>query len=169
MASMQIRTLEQADWESYRTIRLEALAGAPEAFGTSLAEEERMAPEDWQRRLAPGSERVMFGAFLGGQIVGTVGLIREQRAKTCHKGMIVGMYVSPVARGRGVGRLLLQEALQRARAMDGLEQVELAVVSDNHAARQLYLSMGFALYGREPRALRVDGRYYDEDLMVIML
>ena len=32
----------------------------------------------------------------------------------------------------------------------------------------VYLRMGFEVYGTEPRALRVDGRDYDEDLLVMV-
>ena len=45
-------------------------------------------------------------------------------------------------------------------------QIHLSVVSENAAARQLYLSAGFRVYGLDPRALKVENRYLDEDLMV---
>jgi hypothetical protein len=37
------------------------------------------------------------------------------------------------------------------------------------AARRLYESLGFKSFGREPRALLVDGRNPDEDYYVLML
>ena len=42
--------------------------------------------------------------------------------------------------------------------------VQLTVVSENEAARRLYGAMGFVEYGYEKRALKQDGRYYDEVL-----
>jgi RimJ/RimL family protein N-acetyltransferase len=50
-----------------------------------------------------------------------------------------------------------------------VELIQLGVATDNVAARQLYVSMGFEPYGIESRALQVDGRYVDEVLMVKML
>jgi len=47
--------------------------------------------------------------------------------------------------------------------------VQLAVVSENEAARRLYAAMGFVEYGHEKRALKQGGRYYDEVLMVKFL
>jgi hypothetical protein len=38
-----------------------------------------------------------------------------------------------------------------------------------HVARQLYETVGFVVYGREPRALKVGDQYYDEDFMVLDL
>jgi RimJ/RimL family protein N-acetyltransferase len=48
-------------------------------------------------------------------------------------------------------------------------QVKLSVNTENEKAAALYRSLGFEVYGREPRAMRVDGRYHDEDLMLLRL
>jgi RimJ/RimL family protein N-acetyltransferase len=47
--------------------------------------------------------------------------------------------------------------------------VQLAVVSENEAALRLYEAVGFVEYGYEKRALKQDGRYFDEVLMVKFL
>jgi RimJ/RimL family protein N-acetyltransferase len=39
------------------------------------------------------------------------------------------------------------------------------VVSDNREARRLYAGLGFVEYGVEKKALKHNGRYYDEILM----
>lgn len=57
------------------------------------------------------------------------------------------MYVAHEARGRGVGRALLLAAIERARALSGVEQIHLAVTTHNSAARALYVSVGFVAYG----------------------
>jgi ribosomal protein S18 acetylase RimI-like enzyme len=165
---VQIRVLEPADWEAYRAIRLEALANAPEAFAADLEEQRRLAPEDWANRLR-GADSFVLGAFENDRIVGMVGFVRQRGPKLRHKGTVWGMYVSPGCRGKGAGRLLMQELIERARRLDGLEQLTLTVVSDNAPARQLYLSLGFQVYGREPRALKVGERYLDEELMILLL
>ena len=46
---------------------------------------------------------------------------------------------------------------------------KLTVVSENEAARRLYRTLGFIEYGLERRALKQNGRYYDEVLMVKFL
>ncbi len=166
---MQIRPLTLADLEAYKVNRLEALANNPEAFGSDLAESQRLTPEEWANRIAPGPDRLMLGAFLGGQIVGTAGLLRERGAKVRHKATVFGVYVSPSSRRQGVARLLMESLLAHARSLAGLEQIHLAVVSDNVAARTLYERLGFVTYGREPRALQLEGRYLDEDHMILRL
>jgi len=51
----------------------------------------------------------------------------------------------------------------------GVLQIQLCVNADNVRARNLYLSLGFAAFGREPRALRVGDRFFDEEHMVLRL
>jgi RimJ/RimL family protein N-acetyltransferase len=47
-----------------------------------------------------------------------------------------------------------------------VELVQLSVVAGNAPAQRLYASLGFAPYGLEERALKVDGKYFDEVHMV---
>ena len=65
--------------------------------------------------------------------------------------------------------MLLEAAIARARETPGVEQLILAVVTVNTPARNLYLSLGFEPYGREPLALKLGDRYLDEELMVLFL
>ena len=95
--------------------------------------------------------------------------MREERPKVRHKGLIHAMYVAAEYQRRGFGKALMVEAIRRARALGGLEQINLAVVADNIAARTLYLSLAFQVYGLEPRAICVNGKYIDEETMVLFL
>jgi ribosomal protein S18 acetylase RimI-like enzyme len=85
-------------------------------------------------------------------------------AKRAHKGTLWGMYVRPVARGSGLARALVEAVLDHARQR--VELIQLEVVTDNLAARRLYVALGFEPYGIEEHALRVEDRYLDEVLMV---
>nr|WP_314546039.1 hypothetical protein [uncultured Massilia sp.] len=67
-----------------------------------------------------------------------------------------------------MARSLLQALFDHARA-GGVQQVHLAANVENERAAGLDRSMGFVAYGREPRAMRVAERYYDEDLMMLRL
>ena len=112
---------------------------------------------------------MIFGAFDREKLIGSIGLFRIERAKRRHKASIWGMYVSETHRGKGVGRMLLDEAIRAARAMPDVRLVGLSVITVNQAARQLYLNAGFRPYGLEPRSLKVGDRYYDEEHMILEL
>ena len=104
----------------------------------------------------------MLGAFVEDKLVGTARFVRETGRKVRHKGGVFGMYVVPETRGRGAGRALLEKVLDSARQLEGLEQLHLSVSESNAAAKALYLSCGFEVYGAEPRALKIGSRYLNE-------
>lgn len=94
---------------------------------------------------------------------------RESRPKIQHKAHVYAVYVDSVARKHGLGRALMLELIARAKAAPGLEQLMLTVTSSNLPAKRLYESLGFVRYGTEPKAMKLDGEYLDEDLMVLLL
>lgn len=150
----------------FRELRLEALKNSPTAFGSSHHEAARHPLEWFAAELAPEGERLMFGAFTGEQLVGIVGVAREPAAKEHHRAVIRSMYVVPAARGRGVASALLSHALTVADALPGVWQLVLTVTAGNAAAIRLYEAHGFTPYGLLPSSLYVDGRYYDDVLMI---
>ena len=169
--ALGIRALTHEDVPEYRALRLRALREHPEAFGSSYAEG-LARPDSWYAaRIYDPNHPLDFllGAFDDGALVGTLGFSRLEREKDRHKGAFWGMHVAREASGRGVGRALMQAAIARAREQPGLVQIALAVVSENARAVNLYRSLGFDSYGREPRALLVEGRFLDEELMLLRL
>ena len=167
---VRIRLLDETDARQYQALRLSALQHNPEAFGSTYEREVEFPLEQVGERLRPEQDRFVLGAFdEEGELIGMVVFMRETGAKFSHKGNVFGMYVEPESRGEGIGKLLLEELLKRAKRCEGLEQINLAVVSDNIAAKKLYSSMGFTIYGLERKALKWQGRYFDEDWMVLQL
>lgn len=164
----RIRLLTPADASAYRELRLEALRRHPEAFGASLEDEAARSPEALAERLGAGPTNCLFGAFSGPDLVGTAGfVIPNPSAKSRHKGLLVGVYVSPEHRGRATGLALVRTVIEHAKAHVVLLQA--AVGADNAPARRLYDGLGFRQYGLETRALRVGGSYVDEALLVLDL
>ena len=159
---IRVRRLLPEDAARYREIRLEGLRVSPEAFGNTFEVESARPLELFADRIRDSET---LGAFVGAEILGIAGLRVNQGPKESHKGMLVGMYVRPQARNRGVGRRLVEAVIEVARTR-GVELLQLAVVSDNEPARRLYARLGFVEYGIEKKSLKQGGRYTDEVLMV---
>jgi ribosomal protein S18 acetylase RimI-like enzyme len=159
---IRVRRLLPEDVARYREIRLEGLRVSPEAFGNTFEAENARPIELFADRIRDSET---MGAFEGAEILGVAGLRANQGPKESHKGMLVGMYVRPQARNRGVGRRLVEAVIEVA-CTRGVELLQLAVVSDNEPARRLYARLGFVEYGIEKKSLKQGGRYTDEVLMV---
>ncbi|HEY0374173.1 MAG TPA: ribosomal protein S18-alanine N-acetyltransferase [Amnibacterium sp.] len=77
---------------------------------------------------------------------------------------VLTIAVAEAARGRGIGRALLERLLQEATAR-GAAQVFLEVRADNPVATALYVSAGFVAVGRRPHYYKPD----DVDAVVMRL
>lgn len=165
-----IKNITPDEAEDYWSLRLEALRNNPEAFGATYEESVGISIETVQSRIGSSIENYILGAYTeSNSIVGMIGFKREQSIKTKHKGFLWGMYISPAYRNQGVGRSLLEEVLRRSRILEGLEQINLCVVTSNKDARNLYIHSGFEVYGLEKDALIYKGKRFDEEHMVYRL
>ncbi|TFF09841.1 GNAT family N-acetyltransferase [Pseudomonas sp. BCA14] len=158
---MMIRTLVAGDAAAYRALMLEAYGAYPQAFTSSVAERAAMSLNWWEKRVAGPLDRLL-GAFAGEELAGIVGLAFEPREKARHKVTLFGMYVTEAHQQKGLGRQLVEAALDEARRQPGLKVIQLTVTAGNDAAFALYQRCGFIQYGLEPLAVRVGIEYFDK-------
>lgn len=167
---MQIKVLQELDARIYQDVRLDSLRNDPTAFGSSYEREVTFSLETVANRIKPSSDKFVLGAFDDSELLsGIVTFMRNSGMKTRHKCSIYGMYVVPEKRKLGIGRMLMCEIIRRAREIEGLEQINLAVIANNSKAKNLYQSLGFEVFGYEPNALKYENQYYDEELMVLKI
>jgi len=159
---MEIRRLTSADAPAYRMVRLAGLQEMPTAFASSYEDERGWPLSTYEKRLDTKPDRGTFGAFDGPKLIGIVTLVRESMPKLMHKAHIVGMYVLPEARGLSAGRKLLHYAVDLARSIPDIRQINVSANAANAPALRLYESAGFQVFGRERESLCIDGELHDE-------
>jgi cyclohexyl-isocyanide hydratase len=106
-----------------------------------------------------------------GELAGVVSFQREghNREKIRHKGLLFRMYVAAQYSGQGLGRILLDETIRRARQLPTMEQINLTVITTNALAKRQYEKAGFRSFALEKNAIKDDGLYYDEEQMVLFI
>ncbi|BBN96188.1 acetyltransferase [Deinococcus grandis] len=167
MTAVQVRRLTPGDAPAYRAARLAALQADPAAF-MMTAPEFAAQPEDaLAARLAPDAAGVTLGAFVDGQLLGLLTLVRETAPPLAHRVNVYGVSVAPGARGQGLGAALVRAGVALARSWVGVTSLHLAVMDSQDAARRLYERCGFRVWGTQPDAVRRDGRVHAEHWLVL--
>ena len=100
-----------------------------------------------------------------GRIAGWVKLTPATHLRSNqHVKMIGGLAVDPEHQGGGVGRILVEAAVERAR-QQGARKVSLRVLGGNAVARRLYERCGFVVEGVLKGEFVREGRYVDDVFM----
>ena len=95
-----------------------------------------------------------------GDVVGWAG-VTEYRPRACYAGIgEFSIYLAPEARGRGVGRVLMEALVDAARAR-GYWKLLSRVFLFNAASRALCRSCGFREVGIYEKHARLDGAWLD--------
>ena len=104
-------------------------------------------------------ERILVAAFEESRVVGTVQVLLAMPPNQPHRGVIAKLLGVRRARGRGVGRRLLERAEIAAR--EAGKSLLVLDTADGHAEK-LYASLGWTRLGVVPDfALLPDGRFCD--------
>jgi RimJ/RimL family protein N-acetyltransferase len=102
-----------------------------------------------------------------GRIVGRLSLARDQHPASRHVADL-GLMVAQSHRRQGIGRALLEAAVEWARAND-VRKLELHVFTYNEAAIRLYEGFGFEREGLRKKHYRQGDRYVDAILMAYVV
>lgn len=165
-----LRELSPDDAEEFFQLRLKGLKEEPDAFTSSYEESSAEEISAVRARLVSNQNSYVIGAFDSQRMIGVTGLYRyKEGSKVAHKAVLWGVYLLPEYRGKGVAKKVLRAVLEKARTLPGIELVHLGVNPANQPVVKLYESVGFTKWGEEKHALKIDGRYVDEDQMVLWL
>ncbi len=154
VADTTIRAAEPADAGTVCEIYNEGIAGRQATFETTPRTVDDVRP--WFASPLP----FLVAADTAGTVVGWARI--TPYSDRCVYGGVGehGVYVDAAARGRGIGRALL-DALAAAAERDGLYKLTSRVFTTNAASRAAHRSAGFREVGIQRRHGRLDGEWKD--------
>ena len=134
---------ERAEWQTL-------WRGYLDFYQTSLPQQ--TYDKTWARLHDPNEPMWLLGAYIGGKLLGIVHYIYHRSCWTvgdyCY---LQDLFTSAAARGKGVGRALINGVYERA-AQAGCSRVYWQTHETNHTAMQLYDKVaerpGFVIYRR---------------------
>ncbi|HZM23263.1 MAG TPA: GNAT family N-acetyltransferase [Anaerolineales bacterium] len=139
---MEIQRLSIDEARRLRHIRLRALADTPDAFGSTYAEVAAHPLAEWSKQL---QEIATFVAVHDGKDLGLVRCASDEHHHDT--AWLISMWVTPEARGQGVGNALIDAVIECARS-SGASRLLLDVGDYNQQAIALYARKGFQPNGQ---------------------
>jgi ribosomal protein S18 acetylase RimI-like enzyme len=158
-----IRELNGTDASSFIELKKLGLTTDPNAFVADPDDDKPTYPKEVEIRLKNASIQkgdIIIGAF-DTTLVGIVSVTKNTNKKRQHKADLHGMYIKPEYRGIGLGKELLKKAMDMAKEIKGLEEIELIVAAYNESTVNLYKKFGFEKTYLEEHALKIKGNYID--------
>jgi L-amino acid N-acyltransferase YncA/DNA-binding transcriptional ArsR family regulator len=155
-ADVSVRAMHDDDWPAVRRIYGEGIATKMATFETKVPTREAL-DRKWLR-----DHR--WVAEADGELVGWAALAPSS-ARACYAGVAENsLYVAESARGRGVGKALIDRQVTAADD-GGLWTVQAGIFPENRGSVALHRSAGFRVIGVRDRIARLDGAWRDTVLM----
>lgn len=152
MAEITIGPMLPGDWPAVRRIYADGMA-----TGNATFETEPPDWETWDRNHRPECRLV---ARIGEVVVGWAAL-SPVSARACYAGVAEhSIYVDPVQRGRGIGKLLLAAFVAESETA-GFWTLQSSIFPENQASIAIHLACGFRILGRRKRVAMLNGEWRD--------
>jgi L-amino acid N-acyltransferase YncA len=144
--------MSAADWPAVERIWQEGIATGHATFET-----ETPSWEEFDAARLPAHRLV---AEDDGEVVGWAALSPVSR-RPCYEGVAEhSVYVADAARGRGVGRALMDALLASAESA-GIWTIQTSIFPENAASLALHERVGFRVVGRRERIAKLEGAWRD--------
>jgi phosphinothricin acetyltransferase len=141
-----------SDWEQVRAIYLEGLRE-----GNSTFETEAPSWEAWDDAHLKSPRLVMR---VRGKVLGWAALSPVSKRSVYNGVAEVTIYVTQSARGKGVGRALLEQLIEESEQA-GIWTLQASIFPENVASVELHLRCGFREVGRRERIAKLNGIWRD--------
>lgn len=135
----------------------------PDEYKVTLSKERMQI-----KKLSETNGSIYLVAEINKNIAGYLTFKRGSLRRTSHLGYI-SIFFKKQHRGKGAGRILMDELIGWAENNPGLEKLSLLVFSSNKRAIALYRKLGFKQEGKLLKDAKIDGKYINSILMYLFV
>jgi RimJ/RimL family protein N-acetyltransferase len=157
---------ETALIELMKTLDTETPFLAREPGEFNMTEEEE---REFIKAALKSENKCFLVAEVEGEIIGSCSVGRPSNQKRFRHRGAMGIGLRKANWQQGIGKLMMQACIDWCKS-NGIEQLELDVVTENTRALSMYKSFGFEIFGTKKHALKYgDGTYADEHFMILFM
>jgi diamine N-acetyltransferase len=156
---VRLRAVEIADLPFTRRCRNDPSIHIP-ALGRRFPITE-VGEDAWFRSLGQGAPPLEVTYIVAASDGAPLGLTTLRHIDWINRTAMFGVWISPEAQGRGVGRAATAQMIAMAFGRVNLHKVALEVLASNERAASMYAKLGFSEEGRFAEQVFVDGAYQD--------
>lgn len=146
---------------------LEAVVAEQVYIGMEMPSADADDERSWIRQLQNRRRVLLLVADDNGRAVGMLTLTPGQFGQKDAHVAALGLMVAPTHRGMGIGRAMVEYAVEWAREHE-YEKIQLQVFSSNTRALSLYETLGFEEEGRRRRAFKLPEIGYADAVMMAL-
>ena len=156
---IEIAPMSADDWPAVSDVYASGIATGQATFQTSVP--------TWSEWDASHLEtcRLVARRSADGEVVGWAALTRVS-SRCVYAGVAeVSIYIGEAARGRGVGRRLLEKLIEESER-DGIWTLQSGIFPENEASVALHVACGFRVVGRRERIGRTSEGVWRDNLLL---
>lgn len=163
-----IRKAELKDYALVKNMMLVGLKEDPTAFSVSLGEYENNSEYWWMGYINPfltNNYQEMYLSMDGEKLEGMIGITYDSKQRKKHIASFVWFYVEKSHRGNGIGKALMDKALDVLSNNNQIEKLSLLVVASQEKAIEIYKKHGFEIGGTLKKELKISSEFFDVLIM----
>jgi len=163
-----IRKAELKDYSAIKNLMLTGLKEDPHAFSVSAEEYAPNSEYWWMGYINPfltGNSQEMYVSMDGENLEGMIGITFDSKQRKKHIASFVWYYVEKSKRGKGIGKALMNRALEELEKNKEITKLSLLVVASQEKAIEIYKKHGFEIGGTLKKELKIASEFFDVLIM----
>jgi RimJ/RimL family protein N-acetyltransferase len=145
---INIRKLNEDDWQIFRSVRLKALQSDPSVFGSNYQKESQATESDWRERLRT-DDAAVFLVYDGAGTLGMTGIAIDRNDPTKKQAILWGSWLEPHARGKGLSQMMYKARIDWATEHPTVDRIIVSHRASNLASKHANQKHGFIFTHKE--------------------